>query len=449
MTRKWIYKKLIYVFLALFLLVIALVGGRGVIPAYAETSDYTSALTDLQKDSSFNINDYPDEADDYSIQVIQITESANNELFVYTYQPSQKTTYLVATDINMSLSESVNGTKLYSLTLINISGVLGKYKVNDFTVRADITRYYNITSIYRAWNSAIDTPGENGNTINKVSYEVGKLYTATTTDDSKVSYECIESKVITITDKYVGTIQYLDGYWLFGKDSCNSHYIAFSTDYDIEKLYEADVSYVEQDREISGIIAPITGDLTETSDKRSEPREKEIQIKDQDTAENDGSGWFGKKEIRNRIETVSDFIKNEDLTEENKKELQGKQWILRFTETELKITVVPPSGIATPGYYKRESTVVSEVTILRLKFETDGKVYNLGVVDNKQTGDGKPDNNNTSGRLPKLPSLSDILDDILDALKIIGIISGSILVGAGLVWLIVQIAQIIAIGRRK
>ena len=39
---------------------------------------------------------------------------------------------------------------------------------------------------------------------------------------------------------------------------------------------------------------------------------------------------------------------------------------------------------------------VSEVTILRLKFETDGVIYNLGVVDNKQSpAEGQaPDNNN-------------------------------------------------------
>ena len=41
---------------------------------------------------------------------------------------------------------------------------------------------------------------------------------------------------------------------------------------------------------------------------------------------------------------------------------------------------------------KRTSTIVSDVIILRLKFETDGKIYNLGVIDNKQTGDGIPDN---------------------------------------------------------
>ena len=32
------------------------------------------------------------------------------------------------------------------------------------------------------------------------------------------------------------------------------------------------------------------------------------------------------------------------------------------------------------------------MSILRLKFETQGVIYDLGVVDNKQTGDGKPDN---------------------------------------------------------
>ena len=37
-------------------------------------------------------------------------------------------------------------------------------------------------------------------------------------------------------------------------------------------------------------------------------------------------------------------------------------------------------------------SIISNVSILRLKFETDGVVYNLGVVDNKQTGDTLPDN---------------------------------------------------------
>lgn len=38
------------------------------------------------------------------------------------------------------------------------------------------------------------------------------------------------------------------------------------------------------------------------------------------------------------------------------------------------------------------SSVVGDVTILRLKFETDGVIYNLGVIDNKQTGSTEPVN---------------------------------------------------------
>ena len=35
---------------------------------------------------------------------------------------------------------------------------------------------------------------------------------------------------------------------------------------------------------------------------------------------------------------------------------------------------------------------MGDVTILRLKFETDGITYNLGVIDNKQTGGREPAN---------------------------------------------------------
>ena len=58
--------------------------------AIAEEITYTEVLTDLQKDSSFNADNYPTKADDYSLQIIQLAESVNKELFVYVYQPSGK-----------------------------------------------------------------------------------------------------------------------------------------------------------------------------------------------------------------------------------------------------------------------------------------------------------------------------------------------------------------------
>ena len=39
-----------------------------------------------------------------------------------------------------------------------------------------------------------------------------------------------------------------------------------------------------------------------------------------------------------------------------------------------------------------ESTQISNVSILRLKFETDGVIYDLGVIDNKQSGSENPIN---------------------------------------------------------
>ena len=66
--------------------------------------------------------------------------------------------------------------------------------------------------------------------------------------------------------------------------------------------------------------------------------------------------------------------------------LSDKQWVLRFWETEYTHTW------NTSGYDAFYTTIVSDVSLLRLKFESAGKVYNLGVVANVITGDGLPDN---------------------------------------------------------
>lgn len=58
---------------------------------------------------------------------------------------------------------------------------------------------------------------------------------------------------------------------------------------------------------------------------------------------------------------------------------------MRFAETSYSLS----SGVGSNSTY---TTLVGDVTILRLKFETDGVTYNLGVIDNKQTGSDKPSN---------------------------------------------------------
>ena len=156
----------------------SLVGGVGVSHAYATTDKYTYVLYDLQKDSKFNENMYPLNDKDYSLQVIQIAESVDDELFVYVYQPSGKTADLRATSINISKGYKTLKFINYKLTFINSHKTLYKYRVDDFVIEDTRTRHYDITSIYRAWNADYgDSETGNDNTINEVEFAVSKIYT--------------------------------------------------------------------------------------------------------------------------------------------------------------------------------------------------------------------------------------------------------------------------------
>ena len=96
------------------------------LPVYADTQkEYSSVLTDLTKDSSFKIEDYPVKTDDYSLNVVQVAESSGEELLVYVYQPSGGYGNLVASSINISTANLsfVN----YKLNLCNHSSTLKKF----------------------------------------------------------------------------------------------------------------------------------------------------------------------------------------------------------------------------------------------------------------------------------------------------------------------------------
>ena len=58
--------------------------------AFAEDKTATEVLEDLSRDKSFNPDNYPTKTDDYSLQIIQLAESVDKELFAYVYQPSGK-----------------------------------------------------------------------------------------------------------------------------------------------------------------------------------------------------------------------------------------------------------------------------------------------------------------------------------------------------------------------
>ena len=366
-------------FLMLFLCLFSLLPMSAITNVYAEETKYTGVLEDLSQDSSFTLDNYPTVNGDYSLQVIQIAESNEKELFVYVYQPSSYISDLRATSINIStgINENIKYVN-YTLDYIDSYNTIYKYKVNDLVVKDDALRYYDITSIYRNWSSVLDGETGNDNEVEEVPYTVSKLFTASTVE-GEVSYTCVESETVEITNKYVDHVRYLHGFWLY-YDSCDSHYVAFYTDYKIDKLMEVDLTYIAD----TGSESPATGKWT--SDK-VETITKTIYADEE--VSSDMTGPFGHTYTWNRIESVSEFIEKEDLKDDTKKNLENMQWVLRFAETDYK----EYNGMYNPHI---DMTKISEVTILRLKFETNGLVYNLGVVDNKQTGDDIPGNNQNS-----------------------------------------------------
>ena len=350
------------------------------IGVYYADSTYSNVLEDLQTDETFNINDYPLIENDYSLQVIQIAESIDNELLVYVYQPSGRALDFRASSINFSTSINDSfSPKNYSLTFINSNGVFFKYKVNDFKILPDLMRYYSIVSIFRPFNVLIDEQVSGGNTVNEVSYEVGKLFTAVTVDN-QVTYSCLDTETILVTDKYIGFVRYSNGFTLYNQ-ACDSHYVAFNTDKPMDKLMEVDIGYIRQD---------VTYHINLTGSHRYSEGElitENVKLSDIDKGNNSAHGWFATQYNWQRIEKVTSFIADSqnNLTNETKEILRGKQWVLRFYESDYQLV-----NSATSYEYVTE---VTDVTLLRLKFETNGVVYNLGVVDNKQSGDLTPDNN--------------------------------------------------------
>lgn len=366
------------------------------VTVFAATSSYSDVLDDLKTDSAFDVSEYPEansplNKNDYRVEVIQIAESNNKELFIYTYQPCNTIYPIIATDINMSLSDQVGGivvddsivagsdtSQLYQLSLVSTNGVFSKYKVDNFTVSNDIVRYYTISAIYRDFIEGVDTGSGNDNTVIKKSFAVGKQYAAMTTE-SGVTYACKVINYVVIKNPFVDFLAYgsYDGFDLiFGNvDYTDIHYIAFTPDRQIDTLKEADVTYTTQ----SYITNPDGKNTATWYGEKSEPQF--ITLTGEEHVGIDGRPEYTWKSIY----TSEDFMKTCNLTGEAKTQVENSQFVLVFLSTKCSEQELNDFW---QGHYMRVSGVkVSDVSILRLMFETDGDIYNLGVVMDIQEGD--------------------------------------------------------------
>lgn len=394
-----------YIFKIMYLLCIFLVLFSFLPPTinvYAEEKQYTDVLEDLQKDETFDISAYPVVGNDYSLDVIQIAESADKELFIYTYQPNGAHT---ASSINISVAvDEKLFYRNYTLTYISSNQTLFKYKVNDFTVRNELTRYYDISSIYRPFDEDIDNEllDDNGNTISEVAYPVARVFIAQTIN-GQVEYTSTDTEVVEITDKYVGMLSYVQdiGFSLNPNQSFTSaenHFVAFNSDHQIDKLISAEVYYQTQDYDFSFTV------LGAISSTFSDLQSNHVVVNADERVVVEGDILFSHFTYEwNEIQDIETFLATESrediydmgivdvasvtkITDEGLQDLEGMQWVLRFATTEFT------RGARNYTTYFSHCTHVTDVSILRLTFETNGVTYNLGVVDNKTTGDGIPDN---------------------------------------------------------
>ncbi len=295
-------------------------------------------------------------------------------------------------------------TQLYSLKLLNMSGVFGKYVVSDFKVSTAELRFYNITSIYREFDRYFDEPTENDDKITKIAYPVGKLFVAETLD-GKVVYSEKHKDVVTITDKYVGNVLYegdMNIGWGLSKTSLNSFCIAFDTDWDIDRLYEAEVQFSTQSLQYKVYANAARfwnwGKMGEMYDAKlgEVVRRDPVTLYADKKVSSGEYSWY-------QIQTVNEFKNNisqngMELTTDAQEGLKGKKWVLNFENVAVNyqgmdgmwmnlISWIGGMFVDDPTI---QTTLVSDVSVLRLKFESKEDLYNLGVVDGASTGSGKP-----------------------------------------------------------
>ena len=429
--------------------------------AIAETKTPSDVLDDLQKDESFNQENYPVIGDDYSLKVIQIAESVDKQLFIYVYQPSDEIKDLTATAVNLSTDVPSDNLKVekdftyYTLSLVSTNGVFDKYLVEGLEVKASILRFYEIASIYRAFDDSIDKPTTDDNTTTEISESVGQLWTATTYNES-VLYAMEYQETIKVESKHVGHIRYLDLKLFQNSTGTDSHYLAFSTDKPIDTLLEAKLlySYQAHYKEENSLFS--TNDKETVSKATTEKTLKNSEIFSKDS-------WFSDDYEYNRIQSIDEFLNSEkiEFSDETKTDLSDKAWVLRFHE----------SSYFYKGYFTTSSDsflqnycnvwqyqTVSEVSILRLKYEYQGDIYNLGVVDNKQTPDEIPDETVTPDTKLDIDFgfMEEFLSEITTKVDSIGRVISiglSLLISGGIIFfiatLIIKFLNLIFGGRRR
>ena len=411
------------------LIVVAIFAAVAWILAFSSTSavyaatDETTVLRELQSDPDFDPAAYPDNPEDYSLQVIQLAEDKDKELYIYVYQPAHNSIDLLGTKVSISYGYSVDGAGLepqvYDLELASTSGVFDKYHVKGFTPSKDGDRYYNIVSIYREYNSVIDSSDETFPTTD-IAYSVGQQWYVCDLNGSR-HYEMNTFNTMHVDTVFSGNLIFEDGIkWgeFLGMDEmCDSWLYCFNAeDYQIKYIFDADLNY--SIRHVKEYRSNASGQSSYTySDERPN---QVITLYDSDVMTYNGGGLFSRTFEWNRIMSSKDFLQRVDelnapITQEQRTKIESSQWVFSYLETARTDTDYS-SGDA----YSYED--VYDVGLLRLHFQDfSGAYYDLGVVNSLTDPDNIADG---IGHADIITAFEDFWENFI---LVVGLIIGLIL----------------------
>lgn len=386
-----------------------------------ENKKYSSVIQDLSRDPNFNLSDYPEKTDDYGIDVIQIAESEYSELYLYTYAPCRKKggVDMRPTQVSLAFDTDTDAFHyaLYGLNEVSRDGTLTKYVVKGFAVDTGADkRYYAVSMLQR-----IDANGD------AVAEAVEKLWTVETAEGG-TTYTETHKETIEVLDPLAGSVRYVKdkapANW--GLHGVDSHFVAFNTDLPIDDLLEADVTYmtvpigaaegtitggIGSTPSANGIVPIISvlaelmaseGDISAynkptskefiTAAKRAaekkDTKPKTVTVYKDSSYTFATNGWYGGRKFKwDQIQQIDGFKNSlEDgkivclSGEYTSGDLENKQWILRYRETPYDDEDNKfEAWFENVGGYWYDF----DIAVLRLKFETNGQVYDLGTVSDK------------------------------------------------------------------
>ena len=374
--------------------------------------------TDLKFDSTFDLNNYPELRNQFSLDIIQVAESVDGELFIYVYNPSLM---LKATSINMSIN--LIDYKLYNLELLSSDYTIDKYLVKGFLISNDEYRYYSIASIYRNYNNSLDVDNTlDPSYTSSIAHEVGKRWCIYNINGT-YHYECEKENVANIKMKIGSFVSYAGGvkgatilsaFLINDKDYTISFFVGFNIEnYSVDKIYDADLVYNKTTIISQEVVWPGKDYYSKTTEN-----DIPIYLDAKDEVSYKGSGLFAKtykwKRIMSSVEFVENYKASGGELHCSENDLKSYDWVFAFDESYgRKITGL---GGLTSEYY--EYSYPEDVKILRIKFLSRNKTYNLGVVSNGVSSDGTPSGTNDSNKLTDaIDELKEKISQVLEILK--------------------------------